>query len=244
MNWLGFLIPGFVILLPLLALLLPGRRAVTAPVSARLSALTLYRHQLRDLDRDRENSLLGDDEKARAELEIQRRILAADRLAEAELTAQPHQTLRFAMLLVALPCFGFALYLTNGHPSLPAQPHRATTLAVPPAMQALFEKLARQVANMTPDDPDYVRQSVLLGQVDEALNRPADALRAYRQALSAHFIPELAVQIAELQTQQDGHISADSLALYRKALDSAPSDAPWRLAVEARIAAGEHDQAL
>lgn len=178
MNWLGFLIPSFVILLPLLALLLPGRRAVTAPVSARLSALTLYRHQLRDLDRDRENSLLGDDEKARAELEIQRRILAADRLAEAELTAQPHQKLRFALLLVALPCFGFALYLTNGHPSLPAQPHRATTLAVPPAMQALFEKLARQVANMTPDDPDYVRQSVLLGQVDEALNRPADALRA------------------------------------------------------------------
>ncbi|WP_336944888.1 c-type cytochrome biogenesis protein CcmI [Asaia sp. HN010] len=242
MNWLGFLIPSVVILLPLLALLLPKRRNSAAPVSARLSALTLYRHQLRDLDRDRESGLLDDGELSRAELEIQRRILAADRLEESPLKTQPRQSLRFAVLLAALPCFGFALYLANGHPSLPAQPHRATPIAVPPAMQALFAKLDRQVAGMTPDDPDYVRQSVLLGQVDEALNRPDDALRAYRKALSARFIPELAVQIAELQTQQDGHISADSLALYRKALDAAPADAPWRLAVEARIAAGEHDQ--
>ncbi|GBR08933.1 c-type cytochrome biogenesis protein CcmI [Asaia siamensis] len=242
MNWLGFLIPTLVILLPLLSLLLPRRRDVASPVSARASALALYRHQLRDLDRDHENGLMDAGEVSRAELEIQRRILAADRLQETTFRIQSHQRLRFAVLLVALPCFGFALYLANGHPSLPAQPHKTSGVNVPPAMQALFEKLDRQVASMTPDDLEYVRQSVLLGQVDEALNRPDDALRAYRQALSARFIPELAVQIAELQTQQDGHISAESLALYRKALDAAPADAPWRLAVEARIAAGEHDQ--
>ncbi|GAB6853609.1 c-type cytochrome biogenesis protein CcmI [Asaia astilbis] len=242
MNWIGFCVSTALILSPLLWFTLTRRSAARLPVSARLSALSLYRYQLRDLDRDCEQGLLGAEERSRAELEIQRRILTADKIKERSFGEQNSQKIRLFVLLLALPGFGFALYLINGHPSLPPQPHHETVTPVPAAMQALFVKLAKQVADMKPEDPDYVRQSVLLGQVDESLNRPDEALRAYRQALAARFIPELAVQIAELQSQRDGHISPESLALYRKALDNAPNDAPWRLAVEARIAAGEHDQ--
>ncbi|WP_025884493.1 c-type cytochrome biogenesis protein CcmI [Asaia prunellae] len=243
MTLTGFVCMTLVVLLPLILLLWRRHKPEDLPVTARVSALSLYRHQLQELDRDRKNGLLGDDERARAELEIQRRILLADRLVETKTTIESGQKRRLILLLVMLPCFGFTLYLINGHPSLPAQPHKVRQVVVPADMLALFEKLAKQVAAMTPDDPDFVRQSVLLGQVDEAMGHPDAALHAYRQALAVAFIPELAVQIAELQTRQEGHISADSLALYCRALDAAPPDAPWRLAVEARIATGEHDLA-
>ncbi|RUT25327.1 c-type cytochrome biogenesis protein CcmI [Asaia sp. W19] len=240
MSVSGFLLVTLISLSPLLALFW-RRGQAPLPVSARHSALTLYREQLRDLERDRAAGLIAEAERAHAELEIQRRILSADTIVERKMTTRSEKK-RLFLLLLFLPAFGFALYLVNGHPSLPPQPHQSTRPAVTAEMQALFDKLARQVASMSPDDPDYVRQSVLLGQVDEHMDRIDEALRAYRQALAIRFIPELAVQIAELQTQRDGHISADSLALYRKALDAAPADAPWRLAVEARIATGEHDQ--
>ncbi|GBQ93272.1 c-type cytochrome biogenesis protein CcmI [Asaia krungthepensis] len=242
MSGVGFLAVTLMAMLPLFALLLRRPARTASAVTARGSALTLYREQLHDLERDRDAGLIDESERARAELEIQRRILSADSMTEHAMAPQGDRK-RLLGLLALLPAFGFALYLVNGHPSLPPQPHGSAHSAVSPEMLRLFDKLARQVASMSPDDPDYVRQSILLGQVDEHLDRIDNAIHAYRQALAVRFIPELALQIAELQTQRDGHISADSLALYRRALDAAPADAPWRLAVEARIASGEHDQA-
>lgn len=243
MSWIGFLVVTLVTLFPLVLMLRRARSVAPAPVTARRSALTLYRRQLDDLERDRQSGLLPGSEYAAAQLEIQRRLLQADSLEDRIPTGQHGDGRKILLLCAVLPVAGFGLYALNGHPSLPPQPHRAVSRAVSPEMQALFEKLGRQVAALSPQDPDYVSQSVLLGQVDEATGRIDEALRAYRQALAIRFIPELAVQIAELQVRRDGHIGADSLALYRKALDAAPADAPWRLAVEARIAAGEHEAA-
>lgn len=241
MSWIGFLVVTFMAALPLLTMLRRGTLTALPAVSARQSAIALYRRQLDDLDRDGEAGMLPPQEREAARLEIQRRLLLADKLEEPVPVSKGRHLLGLFALIFCLTVCGFVLYLTNGHPSLPPQPHHDVHKAISPEMRALFEKLEKQVATLSPQDPNYVSQSILLGQVDEATGRTDDALRAYRKALAVRFIPELAVQIAELQVRRDGHISPDSLALYRKALDAAPADAPWRLAVEARIATGEHE---
>ncbi|WP_367159452.1 c-type cytochrome biogenesis protein CcmI [Kozakia baliensis] len=241
MVWLGLLLIGALALLPLLAGLRRLRGTPSNMADERASALALYRGQLAELDRDLAGGLIDPTDYESARLEVQRRLLVADKLAEAKLNTSGRW--RVGALIVALPVFAFILYIVNGHPSLPPQPHDLVAKRVDPRMAALFAKLNRQVATMTPDNPGYAQGHALLGQVEEASGQIDAALKDYRAALAVKFAPELALRIAELQSQRDGHISADSLALYRRALDAAPPNAPWRMAVEGRIATGEHDQA-
>lgn len=242
MSWISFICLTCIVLLPLLTGL-PGLRRTRSngSIGERESALQLYRGQLQELDRDVSSGLLAIEERDHARLEIQRRLLAADGQKDRTLPSQTGSRLRAILMICMLPIGGAGLYLLNGHPLLPAQPHNATALSETPGIRVLFNRLEKQVGAMSPGNPAYISQLVLLGRVEEAMNRNDDAIRSYRQALSVHFIPELAVQLAELESQRDGQISAESLTLYRKALDQAPTDAPWRLAVEARIASGEHE---
>ncbi|MDT8872784.1 hypothetical protein RAA17_20980 [Komagataeibacter rhaeticus] len=51
----------------------------------------------------------------------------------------------------------------------------------------------------------------------------------------------MAARAAEAQMMADGgHISPETADLYRRALDAAPPDAPWRMTVQQRIAQSEH----
>mgnify|MGYP004707108053 FL=1 len=43
-------------------------------------------------------------------------------------------------------------------------------------------------------------------------------------------------------TRASHRVTPEALALFRKALDTAPKTVPWRDAAQARIAQGEHDQ--
>ncbi|MFT8775988.1 MAG: c-type cytochrome biogenesis protein CcmI, partial [Gluconacetobacter liquefaciens] len=61
-----------------------------------------------------------------------------------------------------------------------------------------------------------------------------------RQATAIQFIPEIAARAAEAQTLADGRVTPESAALFRRALDAAPADAPWRMAAQQRIAESEH----
>ncbi|AQS88869.1 hypothetical protein NCH01_02860 [Neoasaia chiangmaiensis] len=241
MIFAGLLLIGAIALLPLFAGLRRLNTAVptTDMADERASALALYRGQLVELDRDLALGLIAPAEHATARLEVQRRLLAADRLTGTTLRSGGRG--RVAAVIVVVPLLAFALYLVNGHPSLPPQPHRAVANN-DPRMAGLLAKLQQEVSAMSPNDPGYAQGHALLGQVEETRGQNEAALHDFRLALDARFSPELALRIAELQSARDGHITADSLALYRRALDAAPPNAPWRMAVEARIAVGEHDQ--
>lgn len=241
MVLLGLLLIGALALLPLLFALRTKRVDTGELADERASALALYRGQLSELERDIASGLIDPADYESARVEIQRRLLAADKLDRTALTSSGRW--RVFGLLVVIPVGAFALYIINGHPTLPPQPHAQIAPKSDPRMQELFNKLSRQVATLTPENPGYAQGHALLGQVEEANGQTEAALRDYRAALDAKFAPELALRIAELQSRRDGHINADSLALYRRALDAAPADAPWRMAVEARIATGEHEQA-
>jgi len=240
--WLGILSVAAITLLPALY----GLRRLRRRVDARDSALTLYRGQLAELDRDRDLGLVNGDEYGAARIEIQRRLLAADEAsATPDLKDATARSKRFLPLLaegLGIPVAAFALYIVNGHPSLPPQPLSARQVKPDAKAMVMIQKLQAQVATIPKDNPTYETGHVLLGQIEARAGLTSEAIADWKSALDIHFTPELAIQLAELQTQKDGHISASSLDLYRRALAAAPADAQWRLAVEARIAVGEHEE--
>ena len=89
--------------------------------------LQVYRDQLDELERDRDQSRISDTELEAARTEIQRRMLAADN--ELHTRAEPpaeasrsRQMLIAVMLVFFVPASALAIYATLGNPGLPDQP--------------------------------------------------------------------------------------------------------------------------
>src|ERR1700733_9875653 len=116
MIWLAFL------LLAVAAVAPAAWRACwrLAPRGRTESALALHRAQLAELDRDLAEHRISSADHATAVLEVQRRLLVSADSPEPELRKSSRAPLLVAMGLVPLAAFG--LYLTGGHPELPAQP--------------------------------------------------------------------------------------------------------------------------
>jgi len=238
MIWLAFLLIGILVLLPP-ALTLRRNQSLQ---TERDSALALYRGQLAELERDHATGLIGDSEHAAAQLEIQRRLLAADAQTTHATSLRPGR-IGIATLLLAIPALAVLLYIVNGHPSLPPQPLASRAPPADAKTLALIAQLRDGVSHLPPDDPRYIQGHLLLGQAEAANNDMTAAAHDWHLVLDRKFDPALAIQTAEAQSKTEGHISADSLDLYRRALAQTPPNAPYRTALEARIAQGEHDAA-
>ncbi|MBF0875901.1 c-type cytochrome biogenesis protein CcmI [Gluconobacter cerevisiae] len=242
MFWLGILIIAAVALCPAFL----GLRTLRRRVNARDSALTLYRGQLGDLERDHALALINGEEYQAARLEVQRRLLATDEEAAVEdLSAEPVKRSRVLPVLavgLGIPVLAFALYIVNGHPSLPPQPLSQRQTGPDAKGLETIHKLQTEVATIPATSSTYATGHFMLGQVEASSGLTDDAIRDWKIALGAHFEPELAIRLAELESRNGSHISGESLDLYRRALAAAPADAPWRMAVEARIAVGEHQE--
>jgi cytochrome c-type biogenesis protein CcmH len=211
------------------------------------SALALHRAQLEELDRELEEGRIGAGEHATAKLEVQRRLLAEAEAADPLVAMAPaagNAVVRGdrALILTAmvmLPLGAVGLYLIGGHPELPDAP-RADMLARAAAQEkrddALIDALREKVKQLEPQSEQARTGYVLLGNVEDNRGHLVAAADAWQHALDIRFDPTLAAQVAEAQTQSEGRVSARSAALYRRALDAAPKDAPWRGLVEKRLA--------
>jgi len=240
MIWIGICLLVVLALAPAAVAII---RASTAR-NEREAALALHRAQLDELDRDLAVGLIAPAEHVTAQLEVQRRLLAADASADRAAT-RGRRHLGTWLALGAVPLAAIGLYLTEGHPTLPAQPlapRLAAMHAEDSRTEELLVKLREGLASMAPDDPNIVRGYLLLGQAEAAREHYAAAASAWHVALDRGFDPELAARIAEAQTRAEGRVSPASADLFRRALDAAPKDAPWRMAAEQRIAESEHGQ--
>ncbi|GBR49393.1 c-type cytochrome biogenesis protein CcmI [Neokomagataea thailandica] len=240
MSWISFLLITLITLLPVMV----GLRWAQLRVGARQSALALYRGQLAELDRDKHLGLVTGSDYSAAQLEIQRRLLAADSSTDNSITAstiQKRRLLPFLLLGISIPVCAGILYISNGHPALPPQPLASRGIAPDPHTMALIQKLQASVATFPPESPSYVPGHTLLGQVELRSGLTNAAIADWQAALQTQFSPELALSLAEAMVKRDGHINRDTLSLYRRALAAAPHDASWRMAAEARVAEGEHD---
>ena len=135
--------------------------------------LAVYRDQLAEIDRDLARGVLASDEAQRLRLEVQRRMLSADRLRQGG-TAPGHWTSRVFVVLALALCLGGAAAIYSdlgvlGYPDLPLQtrlamadqtyldrPHQAEAEAaqprfvqspeVEPELAAMIEQLRAAVA--------------------------------------------------------------------------------------------------
>ncbi|WP_242402678.1 c-type cytochrome biogenesis protein CcmI [Komagataeibacter kakiaceti] len=117
MIWIGICLLGVIALLPALLSL----RRATLLRDERESALALHQAQLAELERDLNEGMIAASEHDSARLEIQRRLLGADSLPAPEMR-KGASTGAIIACLTGLPVAAVALYLSVGHPGLPAQP--------------------------------------------------------------------------------------------------------------------------
>jgi len=210
------------------------------PQGRRDAALALHRAQLAELDRDRAEGRLAGTEHAQARLEVQRRMLEA-----ADETEVPARDSSRAVLLGALflvPAAALALYLIAGNPGMPAEPMADRIAAGAEASRqeaALIDQLRAKLAKLDPHSTEARQGYVLLGNVDAGRGEWGAAADAWNQALSAQFDPMLAAEAAEAMTRAAGSVTMQAASLFRRALDAAPPDAPWRPMAEARLAESE-----
>lgn len=214
------------------------RRSV--PRGRRDSALALHRAQLVELDRELGEGRIGAVEHAAARLEVERRLLAVAETAE---TVSPAPRGRLpAMLvlsLVLVPLAAEALYLIDGQPQLPSgvavvNPNAAQEEA---DAEKLITTLRARLGELDPKTEIAGQGYLLLGNAEAGRGHMGEAAAAWRTALEAGFSPGLAAQAAEAQFQADGKMSAETAALYRRALAEAPPTASWKALVQQRLSA-------
>ena len=230
MIWLAITLLAAAALAPLALAL---RRRAEAR-GGRDPALALHRQQLTDLDRDLAEGRILPAEHATARLEVQRRLLHAGDAAEAPV--QAGSRLPLLVTLGVVPALALGLYLIAGVPGLPSPGPAAAAQRRAAEEAVLIGQLRESLAAMDPST-DRARQGyVLLGNVEEARGNDTAAAEAWRTALQAGFDPTLAARAAEATVRAEGRVTEDSAALFRRALEAAPPDAPWREAVQERLA--------
>ena len=165
-----------------------GRLARPAAASGSRAAydLEVYRDQLKELERERENGLISVTQADAARAEIGRRMLALDSAAAKTADASPAvggRTRIVAVLLaLVIPVGALAVYLPLGHPDEPAQPLASRVLprndGVPAEVLAAVDKLKQSLA----EQPDSIDGWILLGRTYTRMNRYEEAADAFRHA--------------------------------------------------------------
>ncbi|MBV9115827.1 MAG: c-type cytochrome biogenesis protein CcmI, partial [Acetobacteraceae bacterium] len=100
----------------------------------------------------------------------------------------------------------------------------------------LVMELRTVLATLDPNSEKAREGYVLLGNTEARLGDMTGAAGAWKTALATRFDPTLALEAAEATAEANGRVTAESAALFRRALAAAPSDAPWRQMAEQRLA--------
>ncbi|MCS6786889.1 MAG: c-type cytochrome biogenesis protein CcmI [Thiobacillaceae bacterium] len=146
--------------------------------------IAVYRDQLQELTRDRDNGLLSPEQYEAAKLELEAR-LAEDALREATAPQAARQIGRWLgyALGVSLPVAAIGLYLVLGNPAAITQPRLS------PGMGAHdLEAMVRSVEERARANPNDPRPVLLLARTYAAMERWPQALAAYEKAV--RLLPE------------------------------------------------------
>lgn len=205
--------------------LLRGRGAEDKAVRRDVN-IAVYRDQLKEMDADRANGLLSEEQYAHARQELETR-LADDALAPEAGPAAGHARSRRlgVTLAVVLPVAAFALYFWLGSPAalVPGASEPGGAMA---GVEADFEQLIRQVEERTRTDPADGEAWTMLGRSYGFVGRWPAALEAFEKA--AALLPQEASVLTGLAEAQalsgGGTVTAGSMELVQQALALDPND--------------------
>jgi len=224
-----------------------GRNAGTAaaPTDANVS---LYRDQLRELERDVKTGMLAQEQSALARAELERRLLEdADPVQPSSGVPSPRSGRGAAIVVgIAIPVCAALLYLHLGTPKGLDAPKRA---AIDPSsvtveqFQQMTEKLAARLQS-SPNDPTGW---LMLGRAYKALQRFPEAVDALAHAERLEpNNPEILVERAEaLGLAHGGQLEGEPTRLLEKALLLAPENQKaLTLAGAAAFGRADYDKAI
>ena len=235
---------AFATLLPILAPLLRGSR----PVPPRASFdQAVYRDQLHELNRDIARGLITPVEADTARLEVQRRLLAADRIpiTAARLSRSP---ILAVILFLIIATGSVSGYLWLGAPGLPDEPYsaRKAELAANDSQSSLRQATAALAAKLK-QNPSNAQGWLLYGRSLAMLNQWDQAEDAYRHAIDlGQTSPDVLGDHAEIMVMQaGGTVTPTAEAAFRNILKADPSSgiARYYLAIAA-MQAGEPRRAI
>jgi cytochrome c-type biogenesis protein CcmH len=180
----GFIIGATLLVLATLALLLLPffRRPKNKDLSRQELNAAIYRDQFAELERDRSEGALSQDDYVQAHAELQRRLIEDSAISDS--TAATTQVSRAVptALAIALPLVAVLLYLMLGSPAglNPPPPPTAEHQFTAQDIDRMVSRLAANLEN-NPDNPEGW---AMLGRSYRQMGRMPDAVRAYERAAS------------------------------------------------------------
>jgi cytochrome c-type biogenesis protein CcmH len=220
----GFMIGAALMLVAtLLLLLLPfrRRRPAGADFSRQQLNAAIYRDQFAELERDRAEGALAQDDYDVARGELQRRLLEdSSDTAEANMAVAGSRTVPVSLAL-ALPLAAVLLYLALGNPAALNPP--------PPAQNFTSDDIERMVSGLAAKlekEPENLQGWAMLARSYKAMGRIPEALRAFERAIKlVETSPELLVDYADALASSPAGFNAKVIALIDKALELDPANA-------------------
>lgn len=194
--------------------------------------IAVYRDQMKEMEADRSNGLLSDEQFEAAKLELEAR-LAEDALAKGTADVAPRQgagrKLGYSLAAV-LPAAAFGLYFLMGNPmSLVAIAEaQANANPDPNVVQGEHDimKMIQQVEAKTKADPNDAAAWAILAKTYAAVGHWPEALHAYEKAIKLKpDVPSVMTGYAEaLAISNNRVLEGKPMELILKALEKDPED--------------------
>lgn len=225
-----FWIAAAVCVIIALAFVLPPllrRRDAAARAARRDINIAVYRDQMRELETDRANGLLSEEQFQTAKLELEAR-LAEDALAHADKGMTPVASRRLGYGLAGLlPIAAFGLYFALGNPtSLVAIAEAKANADQQVAGGHDIMQMIQQVEAKTRSDPNDAQAWTLLAKTYAAVGHWPEALHAYEKAYKLRpDLPSVMTGYAEaLAVSNNRVLKGKPLELVMAALEKDPLD--------------------
>jgi len=206
----------------------------------------VYRDQLGELERDRTRGLIGEREAETARLEIERRLLAADRADRTPGREGRALPVAASLVSLALAAGAGGLYAYLGSPGVPDEPAAARTAATAAGANDL-EKTAQSLEAQLQAKPDDPEGWAALARTEAGLRDWQKSADAYARAVAlAPDRGDLLAGQGEAETfAADGVVTPHASDAFKKALARDPQDgvARYYLAL-ADAQAGKTDAAI
>ena len=187
---------------------LPVLRGRTVDVGDAEGAISIYRDQIDEVERDRAAGLIGDAECDAACAEIERRALHAARTLDRGLSISHRAPMSGAVIAVIAAVATILLYLPIGAPGMPDQPLAARRDAELTRMAEAGDIGSRIqiLIQATREDPDSFEDWWMLARSYAALGDHASSADAYRNAARlADDRPAVLSAYAEAMTLANGN---------------------------------------
>jgi cytochrome c-type biogenesis protein CcmH len=176
-------------LLLALALMLPlflSYRTSSATRNRRDTALAMHRAQLDELSKDLGEQRINPNEYAGARLEIERRLLSADMIAEPQ--QDGNARLLLAATVILIPVMAFLLYLPGSTPNIPSEPHTqwvARQKAEHQQAQILIAALRVKLSTLAPNSPAASQGQAYLAEAlaEDAGQLTPESIALFKESL-------------------------------------------------------------